>query len=278
MREIVTKILQWDGGPEITLFSIWHLLYAVLILGGGIALAVFLRKKSVKTQTTTLNILAILVISLYIFDFFMMPLNRANGDPERQLIDVDKLPFHFCTFMGLVVPFAQFNTRLKECKWFQEIVVIMAITPALMYIVYPGSALGEIGSFCYKVVQTFAYHGTLLIWGICRLITGVTEISFKNIWKPALGIVAIMLWACIGNELYYNPTYGYDLNWCFINHPFFSFIPEWLMPIVVFVCVFGTATCVYLIDYITKIIIKKRKSKLQSVTTDDAVIEKDVEK
>lgn len=261
MREFVTKIIQWEGGPEITLYSIYHLLYAFLILGGGIAIPILMRKKSERAQTIYQNVLAILVTAIYIADFFIMPLYRADSDPTTQLIHIDKLPFHFCTFMALVVPFAQFNTRLKNCQWFQEISVVMAIVPALMYIVYPGSALGGIGAFCYKVVQTFMYHGVLLSWGVFRLISRTTTISFKNIWKPALGIVAIMIWASLGNELYYNEVYGNDFNWCFIKYPFMSFIPAWSMPFVVFVCVFGTTACVYLIDYIVKLIIKKKNSK-----------------
>lgn len=255
MRDFFLNLFQLEGGPEITLFSIWHIMYILIIVGGTIGIAFALKNKSAKTKTVVLNILAIATIATYILDFFAMPLNRFNGDSTRQLIDLDKLPFHICTFIGILVPFAQFNTAAKRGSSFREVVACLAIVSSLMYITYPGSALGDIGTFSYKVVQTFVFHGFLFSWGVISLTTGSIALKFKNIWKQLVGILVVMVWATFGNYLYA------DYNWFFLKSSIFPFIPDSLMPLAVLGAVFAMCAIIYSIDLVVKKIAKKNKQK-----------------
>ena len=256
MREFLLKMFQFAGGPEITLFSIWHIMYIVLIVGLTIGLAFILKNKSEKVKKLTLNIIAIATIVVYIADFFIMPLARFSGDATRQLIDIDKLPFHICTFIGVMIPFAQFNkSEGAFAKSFKEVVACLAIVASLMYISYPGSAIGDIGTFSYKVVQTFVFHGLVFSWGVLSLTTGSISLKFKNIWKQLVGILVVMLWATIGNL-----TYA-DYNWFFLKTSIFPFIPDSLMPLAVLGAVFAMCAIIYSIDLIVKKIIEKRKIK-----------------
>ena len=184
-----------------------------------------------------------------------MPLARANGDPTRQLIDIDKLPFHICTFISIMIPFAQFNSKAKNGTSFREVVACLAIVSSLMYITYPGSALGEIGTFSYKVVQTFVFHGLVFSWGVLSLTTGSISLKFKNIWKQLVGILIIMVWATFGNY-----TYD-DYNWFFLKTSIFPFIPDALMPLAVLIAVFAMCAIIYSIDLGVKKIIEKQKMK-----------------
>jgi len=255
MREFLLKVFRHAGGPEITLFSIWHIMYLLIIIGGTIGLAFALKNKSEKTKRIVLNILAIATIVTYIADFFIMPLNRFNGDKTRQLIDIDKLPFHICTFIGILVPFAQFNTKAQKGTSFREVVACLAIVSSLMYITYPGSAIGEIGTFSYKVVQTFTYHGFLFSWGVISLTSGSITLKFKNIWKQLIGILIVMGWATIGNY-----TYD-DYNWFFLKESIFPFIPDSLMPLAVLVAVFAMCAIIYSIDLFVKKALAKSKKQ-----------------
>ena len=255
MRDFLLRLFQFGGGPEIILFSIWHIMYIVIIIGGTIGMAFALKSRSEKVKTTVLNIIAVTLLVTYIADFFIMPLNRFNGDETRQLIDIDKLPFHICTFMGIMVAFAQFNRKAKNSSSFREVVGCLAIVSSLMYITYPGSALGEIGTFSYKVVQTFLYHGLLLAWGVLSLTTGAIMLKFKNIWKQFIGILIIMLWATLGNY-----AYG-DYNWFFLKESIFPFIPDSLMPLAVLFAVFGMCAIVYSIDLGVRKLIEKRQKE-----------------
>ena len=49
MREFLLKIFSADeGSVEITLFSIWHILYILLIVGGAIAASFILKKLKIR--------------------------------------------------------------------------------------------------------------------------------------------------------------------------------------------------------------------------------------
>lgn len=255
MREFLLKLFQNEGGPEITLFSIWHIMYLVVIIGTTIGLAFILKNKSQKAKDITLKILAISTIAVYIADFFIMPLARSSGD-----VDIDKLPFHICTFIGVMIPFAQFNSKLSKNNSFKEVVSCLALVASLMYMTYPGSALGDIGTFSYKVVQTFLFHGLVFAWGLLSLTTGFSKLSFKNIWKQAIGILVIMVWATFGNYAYA------DYNWFFLKSSAFGFIPDSLAPLSVLVGIFAMCAIIYSID----LAVKKVAAKIASKKTDKA--------
>ena len=240
MNDAIIKFLEWLKGGSITieLFSLWHFGYIAIILGLTGTLAYVFSKKSEEAQNKLINVFAVLVIATYILDFFMMPLNEGE-------IDLDKLPFHICTFMGVCVPFAQFNKKFAKIK---DVIVTLSIVASLMYLTYPGSALGGVTPWCYKVVQTFAFHGFLFTWGILNLALGKVTLSMNKIYKPAIGIVCIIAWAFFGS-LVYSPA-GTKHDWFFVRGNTYPFIPEALMPLVVFAAVFlmcVTITGLYLL-------------------------------
>ncbi len=253
MRKFFINMFQFGGGPEITLFSVWHIMYIVLIVGLTIGVAFLIKNKSENTKKMVLNIIAVSALVVYLADFFIMPISRFNGDPTRQLVDIDKLPFHICTFIGIMIPFAQFNSKLSKSDTFKEVVACLAIVSSLMYITYPGSALGGVGTFSYKVVQTFVFHGLVFSWGFLSLSTGFAKLNFKNIWKQAIGILIIMLWATFGNFVYA------DYNWFFLKTSIFPFIPDSLMPLAVFGSVFAMCAIIYSIYLVSMKIAHREK-------------------
>ena len=233
---------------EITLFSGWHFMYIILILGVSIGLAFALRGKSERTKQIVLSIYAILVTVVYIADFFMMPLVRDDHS-----IDIDKLPFHFCTVLAIFVPFAQFNKKFTNVK---DVIACFAIVSTLMYITYPGSALGGVDVFSYKVIQTFLYHGVLFTWGFLSVTTGSAILSFKKIWKELVGLAILVVWGLIGSYTYSNLTPSH-YDWFFVTGSTYPFIPAWLMPFVVLVVVFAMCAIIHLIDLGVKCCLNK---------------------
>ena len=92
---------------KIGLYDFWHFLYLFVIFGGTILLSFVLRNKAREKRVKAIRIFAFLTIGFYIADFFIMPLSDSyNG------ISTNKLPFHICTLMGVLVPFVQFNKKL----------------------------------------------------------------------------------------------------------------------------------------------------------------------
>ena len=240
---------------EITLFSGWHFMYIAVIIGISLLIAILLRGKTEKTKQIVLAVLAIAVTCTYILDLFLMPLVR-----EDHLIDIDKLPFHFCTILAVFVPFAQFNKKFAKIK---DVIACFAIVSSLMYITYPGSALGGVEVFSYKVMQTFAYHGVLFAWGFLSVTTGSAVLSFKTIWKNIVGLVILIAWGLIGSYTYSALT-PHHYDWFFVTGSTYPFIPAWAMPFVVLGAVFAMCAIIYLIDWCVKLCFKKAKAKKEA--------------
>ena len=92
---------------------------------------------------------------------------------------------------------------------------------------------------------------------------GSIELRFNKIWKCAVGIVLIILWASFGNTVYSHDNHHFD--WFFITGNTFPFIPTPLMPIVVFAAVFGVCAILHAIYYYAKKYFTEKQSKTQPI-------------
>lgn len=229
---------------QIGLFDVWHFLYLFIIFGGTLLLSLLFRKKDEDCKQKVIKIFAYLTFGLYIADFFIMPLSDSyNG------ISVYKLPFNVCTILAVFVPFVQFNEKFSVIK---PVVVTLSITSSLMWMCYPGSALGGQPPFSYIIFQTFMYHGFLFTWGVLNITLGDVVLSIKNIWKEFIGILIILVWASFGNAIYEG-----EQNWFFIEKSIFPFFSDEIMPLIVVISVFSVCLAIYGINYLLKIIFKK---------------------
>ena len=217
---------------QIGLFDIWHFLYLFIIFGGTALLSVLIAKRSQTTKDRTLQLFAYLVIGLYVADFFIMPLSDSyNG------ISAYKLPFNICTIMAVLVPFVQFNPKFSKIR---QPVVTLSIASSLMWMCYPGTALGGQPPFCYIIFQTFMYHGFLFCWGVLNLAYGDVVYDIRKIWKEFVGILMILVWASFGNAVYDS---GY--NWFFIQTSIFPFLSDEIMPLMVVLSIFSVCLVIY---------------------------------
>ncbi len=232
MKEWVSWLLsQNNSSLTIGLFDVWHFLYLFVIFGGSVLLAVLYKDKSAESKEKLMRLFAYITIGLYVADFFLMPLSDSY---DR--ISIDKLPFHVCTLMGVMAPFVQFNPRFAPVR---SAVVTLSVASSLMWMCYPGSALGGQPPFSYIIFQTFMYHGVLFCWGFLNLALGAVTLRWREIWKEFVGVMIILAWSGIGNTLYD------DQNWFFTNWSIFPFLTDEMMPPVVVFCVFGTCFLVY---------------------------------
>lgn len=243
---------------DISFLSFWHILYIIIIVSATISLGIYLSKKGPEQSEKVLRILAYALVILYLGDFFVQPLFR-DGE-----MNVDKLPFHICTVLCPVVAFTTFNKKFQKIK---EPVAFLAIVAPLMYITYPGTAIGDISPFCYEILQTFIYHGVLFCWGFSMLASKTVVPNIRNCYKAWVGIVMIAVWAFIGNFTYGVP-YNYQdgdphYDWFFLTGSTFPFVPEWLMPFAVIAAVFGMVMIIYGIYYGFMSIKAKRAAKIQ---------------
>lgn len=233
MKEFVTMLFSENNSSlQIGLFDIWHFTYLAIIFGGTVLLSLLFGKKSDHVKNRILRIFAYLVIGLYVGDFFIMPLSDSYSG-----ISAYKLPFNICTIMAVMVPFVQFNSKLQGIK---TPVVVLSVASSLMWMCYPGTALGGQPPFCYLIFQTFMYHGLLFCWAVLNLAYGKIKLEIRKIWKEFVGILMIFVWASFGNAIY-DPGY----NWFFIKTSIFPFLSDEIMPVMVVGSVFGVCLVVY---------------------------------
>lgn len=250
-----------NSDMQISLFSFWHIFYLVLIFGGAILLACLLRKRSGKAKDVTLKIFAYLTIGIYIADFFIMPLS----DSYSFGISAWKLPFNICTLVGVFVPFAQFNKKFKPIK---GVVAMLAMASAVMWMVYPGTALGGEPPFSFVIFQTFMYHGFLFTWGFLTVTIGDVKLHIKHCWKDLLGILVVLVWAAFGNAVY-------DMyDWFFITGETFPIFPKWVMPFFVVALVFVVCLALYGITHLVRFIVCKIERK-KSIKQQKQIVEED---
>lgn len=236
-----------NSNLQIGLFDEWHFLYLFVIFGGTTLLAFLFQNKSDMSKNKVLRIFAYLTFGLYIADFFIMPLSDSYSG-----ISVYKLPFNICTIMAVLVPFVQFNSKFNPIK---SPVVTLSIASSLMWMCYPGSALGGQPPFSYIIFQTFMYHGLLFCWGILNLAYGEVQLKIREIWKEFCGILAILVWASFGNTIYDG-----EHNWFFIETSIFPFLSDEIMPLMVVLSVFGVCLVIYGVYYGIQTMIKKKLS------------------
>ena len=247
MRDLVHWLFSENNSNlEIGLFNIWHFLYLFIVFGGSILLAFLLKNKSKKAKITTIQIFAYLTIGLYLADFFIMPLSDSYDG-----ISTYKLPFNICTLMAVFVPFVEFNKKFKPIK---TVIVTLSITSTVMWMCYPGSALGGQPPFSYVIFQTFMYHGFLYTWAFLNLAYKEVTLNIKHIWKEFCGILIILVWAAFGNAIYDG-----NQNWFFIESSIFPFLSDEIMPLMVVLSVFVICLIIYGIYYLCTLVFKKRK-------------------
>ena len=217
---------------QIGLFDVWHFFYLFITFGGTFLLSMIGVKKTDQKQKL-MRMMAYLTVGLYAIDFFIMPLSDSYGGT----ISAYKLPFNICTIMAVLAPFVQFNPKFARIK---QPVVTLSIASSLMWMCYPGTALGGQPPFCYVIFQTFMYHACLFCWGVLNLAYGEVEPDFRKIWKELVGILMILVWASFGNAVY---DCGY--NWFFIESSIFPFLTDEIMPLAVVASVFGVCLVIY---------------------------------
>ncbi len=254
MRDLFLKLFEtshFNTGISVTAFSIPHIVYALLIVGGIVWGWWAFRNKSEQKKELFLNILVYALVISYISDFFMHDFVYGDG------LNMDKLPFHICTVLCPIIAFTQFNKKFKK---FLEPVSLLAIVGPLMYLVYPAS-IGSGEPWCYQAVQTMFYHGVLLAWGILNVALKIYKPDIKNWWKSLVLLVIITLWAKFGNSLYE------DYNWFFLEEDAFyiglvadGIIPKWSLMILTPLAVYLVVLIIYGIYYGVQKLINNKKA------------------
>ena len=273
MYEFMNKLLSDKDTGVFTFkaFGLCHILYLLIIIG-AIALTIYLfRNKTQEAKTKLINVTITLALCLYIADFFLMPF--SNG-----YIDIDKLPFHLCTSMSIMCVLAR-NT--KFFAKFKTSFTLMGLIGALMYLTYP-SGVSEADGYSYRIIQTVIYHGLMIAQGVFAIAFNDIDLSKKTLKYDAIAIVALAIWAYLGNTLYSGvlteacgcvegcpnvcEVYNHDFNWFFVKHDALYVISDdidiYFAPFAMIIVIFGMCALIRFIGVSIHKAIDKRLSKL----------------
>lgn len=243
----------------ISMFSWQHILIILFAIGTPVLLAVLLCKKQQKTQDILLKISAYLIIGLYVFDFFIQPFWAGS-------MTVSKLPFHICTFTGILIAFATFNKKFEKLK---TLITVWAILAPSAYVLFPFSTFENTAIYSYSTVQSYIYHIIEIFWGVYMLTTGKVQLKWKTIWQPIVGLFPMALWATIGQELYYPNTIGE--NFMALRTDVSGIVPHWVYLMALFTAAVLAITLIYGLYNLIVIINKKvsqSKQNCQNVNSD----------
>ena len=252
MRELFFTLFadsHFNTGIQITPFSGAHIIYLALIFGGITAGWFFLRNADAAKKEKALRALAYALVLSYLSDFFVHEFVYGG-------LNTDKLPFHICTVLCPAVAIAQFNRKGSKIA---EPVAVLSVLAPLMYLCYPAS-VGTGEPWCYQALQTMFYHGVLLAWGVLAIALGAVQPEIRHCWKSGVALVAITLWAKLGNVLM-------EHNWFFLEEDAFyiglvsgGVIPKWSLMIINPVVFFLAVLAVYGVIYGVRALGKKKMS------------------
>lgn len=206
-------------------YGIWHILYMAMIFGLIALVIVLLRHKDAKIKRKAVDIAICIAFGLYVADFFLMPF--AYG-----AIDLEKLPYHFCTAMCLLCFLSRYNGWLGR---FRSQFTVLGLVSNLIYVIYPaGVGWYQIHPASYRVIQTLLFHGAMTAYGLFALVFEDVRLERKA-WKKELMVILCMTaWACLGNFLYNGDYDGVKrfFNWSFVVRDPFYLLPESVSPYV----------------------------------------------
>ena len=173
-------------------------------------------------------------------------------------IILDKFPFHICIVLCPLILYSRFGKYGNALK--TPCAIAASVAP-LMWLVYPGTALDtDQSAFSYEIMQLFAYHGLVFIYGVLFVLLREQELNIKKCYKEAILVVGIALWASFGNALFSSDNHPY--NWFFLKSPVFGFIPEAINPYVVVIVVYLACLLVYGVYYLVIYLYNKFNKKV----------------
>lgn len=220
-----TLLADKKGGAIFTLFGPWHVFYIVLTLAAIAGIVLVQRGRNGQTREQTQKRLIMAAFSLYIADFFLMPL--AYGE-----IDIEKLPFHACTATCMI---CFLSDRVGFLKKYRTSFVLLGFISNFVYLIYPAGVMWHaVHPLSYRVIQTLLFHSIMTVYGAVTLVHERSKMQIRACGRDLTALVAMTLWALLGNYVYNGTGDGYShfFNWFFVVRDPFYLLPETIAPYV----------------------------------------------
>ena len=249
-RGLSSYAFQWD-----------HIVFILVLVGLGVFLSLFLRKKSKKTIKIVMIVLwalgTALEISYYTYNYVMCAVDPAN----HQFTIDGNLPLHSCLMFFYLFPFAIFSkNRIIKLATSNFIVIVNMIMGFITLFV--GCPSAGYAALSFDGVQILTYHGIIVIVPLIMVVTNYYDLQ-KDDWKYGLslfGILSTFIWI-------FDAAFGCDYFFFYDGHKFpaFKFISEnvhhLVWTLIVVSCYVITAFATHFLIVGIKYLIKKKKTE-----------------
>ena len=232
-----------------TLFTPLHFIFAAIVLGLIIVLAIRLSKAQEKTIRICFGILWAVLVVLETVKILWETFCGATVRFEWGGI----LPLYPCSIFMYAMPFAVFGTgklRYMGCGY----VCTLGLGGAAINFFYPANILSNYSCISFAGFHTFLFHGSMLFCVLVMLLSGYH--SYKeaktplDLLLPAIPALAVSVVANIVNFSPIGSDYMFfKLNSIFLA-PIGAVLPDGLTVVIVYVLYLIVHTVPYLKGYI----------------------------
>ena len=168
-----------------------HISVLVGAIAAIVALALIFRKKSDKTKRIVAIVLASLIL---LFEVTRRSVNIYKivngGDNSLDHWLYILIPRPWCAISCWTIILAAFVNK----KFIYNIASTTSLLCAIIFFAYPGAGFNNV-YMEFENVYSIGTHTLLLISSITFICLGLTEFRYKHIWKEAIYLVGIFLYA-----------------------------------------------------------------------------------
>lgn len=117
-------------------------------------------------------------------------------------------PFHLCTVMTFMLPIVYY-LKLNKLK---EAVYVLSMMGGIITIIV-GDYFDDT-FMTFSTLEGMSAHTILLLVPIIEIALGNFKLEYKNVWKVLVGIIVLLIWATLANEVFFK---GYDNNYMYLK-------------------------------------------------------------
>ncbi len=246
------------------IFSWFHLLMLIPIIGLTIFISVFFKNTSEKNYKRILFIFWIILIVLEILKQILKAFHY--GSPSYWEYSVRDFPFSICSMVYYFVPIILFVNKEKHPHIVDAAIGYMSfisLVSGLAVCVYTDMVMSNL---IYTNVQSLIHHGSQVILGVFIYVWNREKISFNTVYRTWIAFLITVVIAIIINVSFYP----HFINMFFINPtritnlPIGNIVqeklgyPVYLLLFVSLICLLTYLT--YLVESSIYNLIKKKKA------------------
>lgn len=191
-------------------FELSHVIALIIIaLVILVSLKIFSKMKQEKARIV-IRILAIVLVLVDLSHTYWMYKCGVTGF-------IKLLPLHICALNIIFIPLAVFTKNKVLCEY----IYAFSIIGGTFGVMFPSGVSGSYPIIHFQTIQTFIFHGLLILIPLAQIVSKEFMPDVKNIYK--VHILFLIIAVLVGML-----DYTFDENYMFIKYPPEVGIAEWV--------------------------------------------------